>query len=131
MVLAAADLEEAKAAFADATGVAPAVELPAPEELRCTSFFRGSDGSLVPEFDAFAVLPWAEALARVGKNLRRVLGVVNVNNKISGEPLDDDDLRADVLDTGVDAGEGYVDPALMPALLTRERARCAEVVIIP
>lgn len=50
--------------------------MPAPEELRCTSFFRGSDGSLVPEFDAFAVLPWAEALARVGKNLRRVLGEV-------------------------------------------------------
>lgn len=50
--------------------------MPAPEELRCTSFFRASDGALVPEFDRFAVLPWAEALPRVGRNLRRVLGVV-------------------------------------------------------
>ena len=47
--------------------------MPAPEDLRCTSFFRASDGALVPEFDRFAVLPWAEALPRVGKNLRRVL----------------------------------------------------------
>jgi 8-oxo-dGTP pyrophosphatase MutT (NUDIX family) len=50
--------------------------MPAPEGLRCTSFFRASDGALLPEFDAFAVLPWAEALPRVGKNLRRVLGEV-------------------------------------------------------
>ena len=50
--------------------------MPAPEGLRCASFFRASDGALVPEFDAFAVLPWAEALPRVGKNLRRVLGEV-------------------------------------------------------
>ncbi len=50
--------------------------MPAPEGLRCTSFFRAADGALVPEFDAFAVLPWAEALPRVGKNLRRVLGEV-------------------------------------------------------
>ena len=50
--------------------------MPAPEGLRCASFFRASDGALVPEFDAFAVLPWAEALPRVGENLRRVLGEV-------------------------------------------------------
>ena len=50
--------------------------MPALEDLRCTSFFRAPDGALVPEFDAFAVLPWAEALPRVGKNLRRVLGEV-------------------------------------------------------
>lgn len=50
--------------------------MPAPEGLRCTSFFRASNGALAPEFDAFAVLPWAEALPRVGKNLRRVLGDV-------------------------------------------------------
>lgn len=48
--------------------------MPAPEELRCTSYFRASDGALVPEFDRFAVLPWAEALPRVGRNLQRVLG---------------------------------------------------------
>jgi 8-oxo-dGTP pyrophosphatase MutT (NUDIX family) len=47
--------------------------MPAPQGLRCTSFFRAADGTLVPEFDAFAVLPWAEALPRVGRNLQRVL----------------------------------------------------------
>ena len=50
--------------------------MPAPEGLRCTSFFRTADGALVPEFDRFAVLPWAEALPLVGRNLQRVLGVV-------------------------------------------------------
>jgi 8-oxo-dGTP pyrophosphatase MutT (NUDIX family) len=47
--------------------------MPAPEELQCSSFFRVANGTVVPEFDAFAVLPWAEALPRVGRNLQRVL----------------------------------------------------------
>jgi 8-oxo-dGTP pyrophosphatase MutT (NUDIX family) len=51
-------------------------EMPAPQALRCTSRFRAPDGTWVPEFDAFAVLPWAEALGRVGKNMRRVLEAV-------------------------------------------------------
>jgi hypothetical protein len=50
--------------------------MPAPEGLRCTTFFRAADGGLVPEFDAFAVLPWAEALRAVSRNLQRVLGEV-------------------------------------------------------
>lgn len=50
--------------------------MPAPGNLRCTSVFRAADGTWLPEFDRFAVLPWAEALPRVGKNLRRVLGEV-------------------------------------------------------
>ena len=50
--------------------------MPAVEELRCTTFFRAADGAVVPEFDRFAVLPWAEALPRVGRNLQRVLGAV-------------------------------------------------------
>jgi len=50
--------------------------MPAPQSLRCTSRFRATDGRWVPEFDAFAVLPWDEALARTGKNMRRVLKVV-------------------------------------------------------
>ena len=50
--------------------------MPAPEGLRCTSFFRAADGALLPEFDRFAVLPWAEALPRFGRNLQRVLGEV-------------------------------------------------------
>ena len=50
--------------------------MPAPEGLRCTTYFRTADGALLPEFDRFAVLPWAEALPRVGRNLQRVLGEV-------------------------------------------------------
>jgi 8-oxo-dGTP pyrophosphatase MutT (NUDIX family) len=50
--------------------------MPAAEDLRCTTFFRAADGAVVPEFDCFAVLPWAEALPRVGRNLQRVLGEV-------------------------------------------------------
>ena len=50
--------------------------MPAPGTLRCTSVFRAADGTWLPEFDRFAVLPWAEAPGRVGKNLRRVLGEV-------------------------------------------------------
>lgn len=50
--------------------------MPAPEDLRCTSFFRAADGTVLPEFDRFAVLPWAEALPKVGRNLQRVLGDV-------------------------------------------------------
>lgn len=50
--------------------------MPAPEGLRCTSFFRAADGTVLPEFDRFAVLPWAEALPLVGRNLQRVLGAV-------------------------------------------------------
>jgi 8-oxo-dGTP pyrophosphatase MutT (NUDIX family) len=50
--------------------------MPVPDELRCSTFFRAGDGTLLPEFDRFAVLPWAEALPRVGRNLRRVLGEV-------------------------------------------------------
>ena len=40
------------------------------------SFFRAADGTVVPEFDRFAVLPWAEALPQVGRNLQRVLNQV-------------------------------------------------------
>ena len=50
--------------------------MPAEGDLRCTSFFRAADGAVLPEFDRFAVLPWAEALPRVGRNLQRVLGEV-------------------------------------------------------
>lgn len=50
--------------------------MPASEGLRCTTFFRAADGAWLPEFDRFAVLPWAEALPRVGRNLQRVLGEV-------------------------------------------------------
>lgn len=51
-------------------------EMPDPAGLRCRSVMRLPDGRRIPEFDAFAVLPWEEALTRVGKNLARVLGEV-------------------------------------------------------
>lgn len=50
--------------------------MPDPATLRCTSLFRAYDGRLVPEFARFAVLPWAEALATVGRNMARVLAGV-------------------------------------------------------
>lgn len=50
--------------------------MPDPANLKCSSMFRGRDGRLVPEFARFAVLPWPEAVARVGKNLARVLGEI-------------------------------------------------------
>jgi 8-oxo-dGTP pyrophosphatase MutT (NUDIX family) len=50
--------------------------MPEPATLRCTSFFRLKDGARLPEFDRFAVLPWEEALPRLGRNMQRVLGEV-------------------------------------------------------
>jgi 8-oxo-dGTP pyrophosphatase MutT (NUDIX family) len=47
--------------------------MPRPDELRCTSFFRLPDGRSMPEFVRFAVVPWDDALARVGKSMARVL----------------------------------------------------------
>lgn len=57
---------------------------PDPAALRCTSMFRGRDGRLVPEFARFALLSWEEALARVGKNLARVLGEIGRDRATSG-----------------------------------------------
>lgn len=51
----------------------PVAAMPDPASLRCRSRFRLPDGRWLPEFDAFAVLPWDQALERVGRNLRRVL----------------------------------------------------------
>ena len=48
--------------------------LPDPNSLVCASQFALAGGTLLPEFDRFALFPWDEALARVGKNLARVLG---------------------------------------------------------
>jgi 8-oxo-dGTP pyrophosphatase MutT (NUDIX family) len=47
--------------------------MPAPASLTCRSVFRTRDGRWVPELDSFAVLGWDAALARVGRNLARVL----------------------------------------------------------
>ncbi len=51
-------------------------ELPDPATLRCRSTFRGRDGVELPEMDRFALVTPAEALERVGSNMRRVLAEV-------------------------------------------------------
>lgn len=47
--------------------------MPDPGTLRCSAMFRLPSGALLPEFARFAVLPWDQALPRLGKNMRRVL----------------------------------------------------------
>lgn len=43
--------------------------MPDPAKLVCHSSFTTRDGRTLPELDAFAVLPWAEALTRTGRAL--------------------------------------------------------------
>lgn len=50
--------------------------MPDPAALLCTSMVTLAGGASFPEMDRFALLPWPEALARVGKNMRRVLETV-------------------------------------------------------
>ncbi len=50
--------------------------MPDPAGLTCRSRFRSRDGRWLPELDAFAVLPWEEAMGRLGKNMVRVLSDV-------------------------------------------------------
>jgi 8-oxo-dGTP pyrophosphatase MutT (NUDIX family) len=47
--------------------------LPDPAALHCRSTFTTSDGHVLPELDRFAILPWDEAMARVGASLARLL----------------------------------------------------------
>ena len=50
--------------------------MPDPSRLVCESTFALPNGTLLPEFDRFALFTWDEALDRVGKNLARVLGAI-------------------------------------------------------
>ncbi len=50
--------------------------LPDPQSLSCASTFVAADGAVLPEFDRFALVPWREALGRVGKSLARVLATI-------------------------------------------------------
>ncbi len=54
-------------------------EVPDPGRLVCTSCFSARDGSLVPEFDRFGLFAWDDALARVGRNMARVLAGVRAS----------------------------------------------------
>jgi len=50
--------------------------MPQPETLSCRSTFLLPTGASVPEFDRFGVFAWDEAIARVGRNMARVLAEV-------------------------------------------------------
>ena len=54
-------------------------QLPDPQNLSCSTQFALANGTLLPEFDRFGVVPWDEALLRVGKNLARVLRSVSLD----------------------------------------------------
>ena len=47
--------------------------MPDPTALRCASMVSRPGQAPFPELDRFAVLPWNEALERVGRNMARVL----------------------------------------------------------
>lgn len=51
-------------------------EMPQPETLTCRSTFLLPSGASVPEFDRFGVFAWDEALAKVGRNISRVLAAI-------------------------------------------------------
>jgi 8-oxo-dGTP pyrophosphatase MutT (NUDIX family) len=48
--------------------------LPDPAALRCTSTFTTREGHILPELDRFALVPWDEAMTRIGASLARLLG---------------------------------------------------------
>jgi len=53
------------------------VSMPAPASLVCRSTFALPSGAIVPEFDRYGLFRLEEALAKVGKNLARVLASVD------------------------------------------------------
>jgi 8-oxo-dGTP pyrophosphatase MutT (NUDIX family) len=52
------------------------MQLPDPQSLTCSSRFALPNGKLLPEFDRFRLFAWDDGLARVGKNLARILASV-------------------------------------------------------
>lgn len=50
--------------------------MPEPQTLSCRSTFLLPSGASVPEFDRFGVFAWDEALAKVGRNMARILAQV-------------------------------------------------------
>jgi 8-oxo-dGTP pyrophosphatase MutT (NUDIX family) len=50
--------------------------MPDPSRLACGATFALPSGAVLPEFDRFGLFPWDAALARVGRNLARVLGAI-------------------------------------------------------
>ena len=54
-------------------------ELPDPASLVCSEYFVLPDGTRLPEFDRFGLFTRDEALARVGKNLARLLAEISLS----------------------------------------------------
>jgi 8-oxo-dGTP pyrophosphatase MutT (NUDIX family) len=52
--------------------------LPDPKTLVCSEFFVLPDGTRLPEFDRFGLFTLDEAIARVGKNLARLLAEISL-----------------------------------------------------
>jgi len=48
-------------------------EMPVADRLVCRSMFALRGGAMLPEFDKFGMFAWDAALAKVGKNLARLL----------------------------------------------------------
>lgn len=55
--------------------------MPDPTTLRCVSRFTVGKVSL-PEFDRFGIFDWADACARVGRNMARVLASVHCRDEL-------------------------------------------------
>jgi 8-oxo-dGTP pyrophosphatase MutT (NUDIX family) len=53
--------------------------MPDPQSLVCSSTFTLPNGATLPEFDRFGLFAWDEALARVGKNMARVLAAIGLD----------------------------------------------------
>jgi 8-oxo-dGTP pyrophosphatase MutT (NUDIX family) len=53
--------------------------LPDPGSLRCSSYIVAPDGARLPEFDRFGLFTIDEAMARVGKNLARLLSEISLS----------------------------------------------------
>jgi 8-oxo-dGTP pyrophosphatase MutT (NUDIX family) len=54
--------------------------LPDPRRLACSTCFVAADGSRLPEFDRFGLFTRDEAMARVGKNLARLLAEISLQS---------------------------------------------------
>ena len=54
-------------------------DLPDPGALRCGAFFVLPDGTRLPEFDRFGLFTLDDALAKVGKNLARLLAMISLD----------------------------------------------------
>jgi 8-oxo-dGTP pyrophosphatase MutT (NUDIX family) len=54
-------------------------QMPRPEDLTCRSMFPLRGDAMVPEFDKFGLFEWNVAVAKVGKDLARLLAQVGAD----------------------------------------------------